>query len=167
MALTFALLAASLLMLGAWRDIATRTIPDAFGVLLVVIGGVARTLEGSVAIFLSLGSALALFVLLMVAYWRRAIGGGDVKIMTAFSVGLSPIASYHFVVATAVAGGILATVYLALSYVPGRMCRIERRSLLGRIFNIEAWRIRRRKPLPYGLAIAAGGVFTLFHSGSF
>ena len=166
MALTFALLASSLLMLGAWRDITTRTIPDTVGLLLVAIGGVIRTFEGSVAIMLSLGSSLALFVLLMIAYSRHAIGGGDVKIMTAFSVGLSPLASYQFVVATAVAGGLLAAVYFALSYMPGRAYRSERMSSLGRVLTIEAWRIRRRKPLPYGVAIAAGGIFILFHSGS-
>jgi prepilin peptidase CpaA len=32
-----------------------------------------------------------------------------------------------------------------------------------RIYGVERWRIRRRGPLPYGVAIAAGGVFTLLH----
>lgn len=167
MALPFALLASALLMLGAWRDITTRTIPDAVGVLLAAIGGVTRILEGSAAIMLSLGSSLALFVLLMIIYSRHAIGGGDVKTMTAFSIGLSPLASYHFVVATAIAGGLLAATYLVLSYMPDCAHRTERKSLLRRVLTIEAWRIRRRKPLPYGLAIAAGGIFILFHSGSF
>jgi hypothetical protein len=30
-----------------------------------------------------------------------------------------------------------------------------------RICRIESWRIRRHAPLPYGIAIAAGGVWTL------
>jgi prepilin peptidase CpaA len=167
MALPFTLLASALLMLAAWRDIATRTIPDTVGLLLVAIGGFARTLDGALAIMLSLGSSLALFLLLMVAYSRQSIGGGDVKVMTAFSIGLPPIASYHFVVATAIAGGLLGVLYLALSRVPGRVCQTRRRSLLGRVLAIEAWRIRRCGPLPYGVAIAAGGIFILFHSGSF
>jgi prepilin peptidase CpaA len=87
--------------------------------------------------------------------------------MTSLAVGLSPLDSYHFVVATAIAGGLLAAAYLLLSPRLRGSYGTKPTSMLGRVFTIEAWRIRRRGPLPYGVAIAAGGAFVLLHSGSF
>ena len=40
-------------------------------------------------------------------------------------------------------------------------------STLRRVWAAERWRILRRAPLPYGLAIACGGIWTvLTHTGS-
>ena len=156
-----------LLMLAAWRDIATRTIPDAISFMIVVGGTLTRIINGPSALALSAGTALALFVVLLLAHARGYIGGGDVKIMTALAVGLSPVDSYRFVVATAVAGGLLAVVYIVLSHKTRNMRGTKRTSLLGRIAEVEFWRIRRHGPLPYGVAIAAGGAFVLLHPGSF
>lgn len=155
------------LLLAAWHDVVTRTIPDTIGVLLAVAGGFGRLLEGPSALALSAGAALLLFVLLLAAFSRGLIGGGDVKLMTAFAVGLSPLNSYRFVVATAIAGGLLGIAYLLLSRSPRFVGLTKRTSLLGRVFAVEAWRIRRRGPLPYGVAIAAGGAFVLLNSGIF
>ena len=83
--------------------------------LLLATGGLARILEGPSAFALSVATALLLLILLLIAYSRGLIGGGDVKIMTALAVGLSPLDCYRFVVATAIAGGILGIAYLLLS----------------------------------------------------
>ena len=83
--------------------------------LLLGTGGLARILAGPSAFALSVATALLLLILLMVIHSRGLIGGGDVKIMTALAVGLSPFDCYRFVVATAIAGGILAIAYLLLS----------------------------------------------------
>ena len=156
-----------LLVVAAWYDVATRTIPDIIGVLLVVMGGLARLIEGPSALAFSAGTAVLLFGLLLIVYSRGFIGGGDVKIITALAVGLSPFDSYRFVVAMAVAGGLLGIVYLLLSRRMNALDLIRRTSSLGRVLAIEAWRIRRRGSLPYGVAIAAGGAFVLLHPGSF
>jgi prepilin peptidase CpaA len=111
-------------------------------------------------------AAMLLFALLMVAYSRGFIGGGDVKLMTAFAIGLSPLNSYHFVVATALAGGLLGIAYLVLSRSTRLPHQASDRSLLRRVMAVEFWRARRRGSLPYGVAIAAGGTFVLFHTGS-
>jgi len=157
----------TLLAAGAWQDIATRTIPDEVNALLLVVGGAARLVQGPQELLCSGLSALMLFLLFMSAYSRGLIGGGDVKLMTAFAIGLSPLDSYRFIVATAIAGGLLGIAYLLLSRMPHFVRRIRRASLLGRVCAVEAWRIRRRGPLPYGVAIAAGGTFVLLHSGAF
>jgi prepilin peptidase CpaA len=156
-----------LLAAGAWQDFATRTIPDEVNALLFVVGGLARLVQGPQELFYSGLSALMLFLLFMSVYSRGLIGGGDVKFMTACAVGLSPFDCYRFVVVTALAGGILGITYLLLSrrLVPMRLSK--RTSLLRRVIANEAWRIRRRGPLPYGVAIAAGGAFVLLHPGNF
>jgi prepilin peptidase CpaA len=167
MSVEFALVGSALLMTAAWRDVATRTIPDSLSLLLLGTGGLARIVAGPSAFALSVATALLLLILLMVIHSRGLIGGGDVKIMSALAAGLSPLDSYRFVTATALAGGILAIVYLLLSSrLQGLNCA-RRKSLLGRVAAVEAWRIRRRGPLPYGVAIAAGGAFVLLNAGSF
>jgi prepilin peptidase CpaA len=163
----FLLVALALLTVGAWRDIATRTIPDTVSLLLLALGGLARISAGWSAIFLSVVTAVALFILLLIAFSRGLIGGGDVKLMTALVVGLSPFDSYRFVVATAIAGGLLGLVYLLLRRMPRFTCQVSSRSLRARILTIESWRIRRHGPLPYGVAIAAGGAYALLLPGTF
>jgi prepilin peptidase CpaA len=167
MSVPFSLAVLALLVTAAWCDIATRTIPNAIGLMLLITGAVARLMEGPSALALSAGTALVLFTLLLIAYTRRYIGGGDVKVMAGFAVGLSPFDSYRFLVATAIAGGILAIAYLMLARLKHSTQLTKRTSLLKRVIVVESWRIRRRGPLPYGVAIAAGGAFVLFHSGSF
>ena len=168
MSALFVLAILTLLMACAWRDVATRTIPNTVSLLLLILGGLARIIEGPSALLFSVATAFLLFILLLIAYSRGLIGGGDVKLMTAFAVGLSPLDSYRFVVATAIAGGLLGD---RLPPALPRSCfactRRNDTSLLGRVIAVEAWRIRRRGPLPYGVAIAAGGAFVLLHSGSF
>jgi len=156
----------ALLVIAAWRDVATRTIPNWISLLLLALGAV-RFLQDPSALVQSAGAALLLFLLLLVFYSRGFIGGGDVKLMTALAVGLSPLDSYRFVVATAIAGGILAVAYVMTSFRLPEQPMTKRTSLLGRVAAIESWRIRKRGPLPYGVAIAAGGAFVLLHSGSF
>ena len=155
------------LVMAAWRDIATRTIPDTIGLLLLATSALMRIRDGPLALALSAGIAMVLFALLLIAYARGLLGGGDVKLMTAITVGLSPFDCYRFVMATALAGGLLGIAYLLLSRRLRGHYKANRTSLLNRVGAIECWRIRRRASLPYGVAIAAGGAFVLLRSGSF
>jgi prepilin peptidase CpaA len=116
MSLLFSLSASALLLTAAWNDIATRLIPDEISLGLLAVGAVARLFEdGPSVLAFSAGSALLLFVLLFILHSRGLIGGGDVKIMTALAIGLSPLDCYRFIVATAIAGGVLGITYLVLS----------------------------------------------------
>jgi prepilin peptidase CpaA len=68
--------------------------------------------------------------------------------------------------ATAIAGGVLALLQLGLR---GRLAAPSRprpAGLLRRVLRCEAWRIRRGAPLPYGVAIAAGTAFVMTRSGA-
>lgn len=167
MSLAVAIAAIALLCFAAWRDIATRTIPDGASLALAAIGLVYRALDGLPAVAASVGAALLLGLVLTLLHARGYIGGGDVKLATALAVGLEPLDSWSMVVATTLAGGVLGLAYLVLQRIlPARRASIRRdnRSLPARLLSAEAWRIRRRGPLPYGVAIAAGGTLVILQS---
>jgi len=158
-----------LLGVAAWRDISTRTIPDAVSIALALLGLTLRLTQGWTAVALSLAVAAGLFVVLLACHARGLIGGADVKLLTALTLGLSPVESYQLITATALVGGVLAVLYVALSHtlagsrrppMRARRCRY----VLPRIAAIELWRIRRRYPLPYGVAIAVGGMVVVLSS---
>ena len=102
------------LLAAAWRDLATRTIPDGFSIALAGLGLALRSLDGLQALGLSAATAALLFLALVLLHSRGALGGGDVKLAAALSLGLAPAATVDFLLATALAGGMLAVAYLAL-----------------------------------------------------
>ncbi|MDB5243879.1 MAG: prepilin peptidase [Spirosoma sp.] len=167
MSLTFTLPALSLLSIAAWRDISTRTIPNSASVAIAVLGLAMRTTEGWYELATSVGAASLLFLVLLACHTRGFLGGGDVKLLTALSLGLSPVGSWNLVVATALAGGVLALAYLAMQRLHARRPTLPVRAghnTLQRVLAVESWRIRRRGPMPYGVAIAIGAAIVLLHA---
>jgi prepilin peptidase CpaA len=169
MPLIYLLATLGLLGFAAWRDISTRTIPDAVSIALALLGLTLRLTQGLTAVAFSLAVAVCLFLILLACHARGLIGGGDIKLLTALTLGLPPIESYQLVTATALVGGVLAILYLALSRALAgarrpAMTTGRRRSLLPRIAAVEFWRIRRRCALPYGVAIAIGGMLVVVSS---
>lgn len=159
-----------LLGFAAWRDLATRTIPDAVSLAIMLAGVAARLADGWVAVGLSVGVALLLFGFLLPLHHRGLLGGGDLKLLASVAFGLSPFASYKMFVAVVLAGGVLGIVYVALRRLiarsrPALEAASGRRSVFARVTAVEAWRIRRGAPLPYGFAIAAGAAFVIGHQG--
>ena len=161
----------ALLAFAAWRDVITRTIPDAVSILLVVIGCGTRLVQGWQPLGTSVFIALAIFILLLPLCSRGLLGGADLKLLAALAVGLSPQASLLLVADVTMVGGVLAVLYLVLDKVllavgTRTQPRGRESSLLPRIVNVEFWRIRRRSPLPYGIAIAIGAAFAVLnHQG--
>lgn len=159
-ALTFA---AILLGIASLNDIATRTIPDRASLGLVLIGAALRLADGSA--LAALAASVVIF-LLAGACWRFGwLGGGDVKLLAAATWIVSPALVPQLVLTTALAGGVLACVYLALS-LPARTARAPAptappQTLAARILRVEWRRIKRRAALPYGCAIAAATLLTL------
>jgi prepilin peptidase CpaA len=153
-----------LLLCAAWTDVATRVIPNSLAVALALIGVAARSFAGFSAIAVSAGLALLLFVLLTLAHSRGMMGGGDVKLAAATAIGLPAESIYHFIVYTALAGGVLACLHLALRFGLRRSPpHAPRRGacLIQRVLSAERWRIARHGSLPYGVAIACGGIWAV------
>jgi prepilin peptidase CpaA len=150
----------ALLLLLAWRDILTRTLPDWAACAIAAIGLGLRAPMGWSPLLLSLAVAAVLFILLLALAMRGWLGGGDVKLVAALALGLAPGATLDFVLATILAGGVLGLGYMAGPHVlPDAAPALGGRGLR-RVLAVEARRLRRGGPLPYAVAIAAGGIFT-------
>jgi prepilin peptidase CpaA len=150
---------AALLVYAAMHDAAMRTIPNWISACIVLLGIAARLLGGD--LIASLAAASLLFVGCVFAWSRGWLGGGDAKLAAAFALVPAHGQVVDFILATALAGGGLALMYLALSRVVPRPSPGPRRSLLARAVKAEAWRISRCGPLPYAVAIAVGGIYVL------
>ena len=155
--------ASALLLFAAWCDLATRTIPDGVSLALAALGLLVRALDGSASALTSLAVAAGLFAALLPLHARGAFGGGDIKLMTALAIGLPPLATLDFLLATVTAGGVLGLVYLPLRLLPqpAPLAPQPHAWVPRRVLSIERRRFNRRGPLPYAVAIAAGGILTL------
>lgn len=160
--LLFQVVAIPLLIFAAARDIATRLIPDEVSIAIAVAGLTGRVMTAGWAdAGLSLLIGVALFLLLLPLAARGLLGGGDVKVMSAMAVGLAPHETWFFIVTTVFAGGLLGVAYILGRHVVPQPRLAGQASLLRRVLVVEAWRVRRRGPLPYAVAIAVGGILVL------
>ena len=89
---------------------------------------------------IQLGVALAAFAVLAGLFALRAMGGGDVKLLTALALWIEPSLFLQLIVIMAIAGGVLTVV-------------------------MGAWHVARRQKerlaIPYGVAISAAGLWVL------
>ena len=89
------------------------------------------------------------------------MGGGDVKLMGAAGLALTPAAVPLYLAAVSIAGGGVAMVYLfgrLFLTAPGSA---RPGAFVPRVLRVERWRMSRGGPLPYACAIAAGTMFVL------
>lgn len=87
-----------------------------------------------------LGIAVVTFIVTAALFALRAMGGGDVKLLTALALWIRPPHFLFLVVIMAMLGGLLTILF-------------------------GAWHVARRKQgrvaIPYGIAISAAGLFTI------
>ena len=156
-----------LLIYAGFTDIAARVISNVTCLLLAALGIANQMLLANPWQFgMSLGVAACMFLALLFVHSRGSIGGGDDKLLTAISIGLPAIAVMQFLTLTVLAGGVLALVHLLLRLLPYPAPPPVGSSLVHRVYAIERWRTLRRAPLPYGVAIACGGIWTLLAHGA-
>ena len=152
------LIAAGLMALACWHDLATRTLPDSVAIALALLGLAWQFTFGQpgwsilAAVLVFIGAALV---------WRLgALGGGDVKMLAACALLPNASAVPMLLVVTALAGGILALAYLAAQRL-APAGPAEARLLPARVWRVEARRMRRGGPLPYAFAITLGTLFSM------
>jgi prepilin peptidase CpaA len=151
---------AALFVFAALRDVATRTVPNWVSVAILALAIVAQALSGHLLPAVSLAILVFAIAVLM---WRGGwLGGADVKLLGAGTAAVAPGSVGPFILIIALAGGVLALLYLGLSVLVRRPAAGPRTGLPRRILKAEAWRIHRRGHLPYASAIAIGCLFTLF-----
>ncbi len=161
-----------LLCYAALHDLAARTVPNWLSACVLLLGVALRIADHSLR-----GAAVAAgitFVILFGIWFFGVMGGGDVKLWAASVLLIPPQWQIEmmFFLHVLLIGGALAVLYLAL-WVPiaklrlrhsglranGRVARA--RHFIGRVWRAEVWRIARRGPLPYAVAIAAGAISSL------
>jgi prepilin peptidase CpaA len=153
-----------LLLYVAVIDIATRSIHNEICLILAMLG-IAGQFAGPTHVAESLVVATILFLLLLVVYQRGWMGGGDVKLMVALAIGLPLTGVIQLLTVTALAGVVLALMHLMMRLLPYPKLAPAGSSLARRVYVVERWRNLRCAPLPYGVAIACGGIWTAFNHG--
>jgi prepilin peptidase CpaA len=153
--------AISFLVLASLNDIARRIIPDTICLALAGIGILLRLGDGH--IFGAVLAAIIVFILSMACCLKGWMGGGDVKLLSASVLLVPPSQVFTCIFCIGIAGGMLALLYIVLRrLVPRPGPRPA--SLIARACRVEAFRIRRGGPLPYGVGIAAGAILVLLRS---
>jgi len=156
---SLAVVAVAILIAAMLHDIAFRTVPNWMPLLLATAGLLRHAIHGNPAI----AALTGLLVTLAAAgcWWRGWLGGGDVKLLGAVAVLVPSSLAPRLLGDVALAGGALALLYLALSRLVPAPPVTRPAALCARIRRAEQWRVRRRGPLPYASAIAAGALFVL------
>ncbi|MCP3368455.1 A24 family peptidase [Bradyrhizobium cajani] len=153
-----------LLLYVATLDVATRLIRNEICLALALLG-IASQIASPMQLAESLISAALLFLLLFFIYTRGWMGGGDVKLLVALAVGLPLTGIVELLTVTALAGGVLALMHLLMRNLPYPKMAPAGSSFARRVYAVERWRHLRHAPLPYGVAIACGGIWAIFSRG--
>ena len=130
---------ALLLLAAAWGDIRTRTIPNGLNAVIALLAIPWWWANGWPLwpdITLQIGIAAIMFGLFAIAFAMGAMGGGDVKLITALALWLKLVPLTQMLVVMALAGGLLTLFMLARH----RWLKAE-----------------GRPEIPYGVAIVAAG----------
>ena len=149
----------ALFALACLQDWAMRMVPNRVPACIALLGLCLRCLDGTL-----LWGLLAAFIVFAIAVfcWRRGwLGGADVKLFGAGALLVPPAGASGFVLASCLAGGVLALVYAAIGRMVPPPAAQRPPSQLRRYLRVEQRRLQRRGPLPYATAIAAGATFVL------
>ena len=148
--MTAALFAAS------WNDVRHYLIPNRYPAAIAVAYLVPALNQPSNQSLWALGIGLVFFLAGALLFAARIMGGGDVKLMSAAALWAGPGLVFPFIEVMAFAGAALALVWLS----PARHLLPAAPATAG-VGMGEDGGLRRRlsEPVPYGLAIAAGGLY--------
>jgi prepilin peptidase CpaA len=143
---------AALLIAAGWQDLRTMRIANSLSLGVVgcfavwALAGLVLGTTSLLTIALSIGCAIGLFGIGAVAFALGAVGGGDVKLLAAASLFAGPGHQLDFLTVMAIAGGALGLA--ALAGAP-----------IGPPAPTGEGTAQARLGLPYGPAIAAGGLW--------
>jgi prepilin peptidase CpaA len=135
-------LLAALLLVACWYDWRTRTIPNPLNLAVALLAPLFwwASALGWGDIALQAGIALLVFALFAIAFAIGAMGGGDVKLLAALALWLPWQTLVFMLVVMSLAGGVLTLAIMTWR-------RLKRRE--------------GRPEIPYGLAIAFGGLWVI------
>src|SRR6185437_5845998 len=153
---------ATLLVCACVSDIQRRRIPNSVAALLAATGvAYSAAAAGSTghALLVSLGGlllGLALWLPLYLVHW---LGAGDVKLFAAAGAWLGPSRTLEGALIGALAGGILAVVWMLFAYglngtaATAAMAIANPRKIVNHSVDVKS-----RRAIPYGVALAFGAM---------
>lgn len=156
----FALLTV-LLALAASSDVARRKIPNWLTVGIALTGLASHLIVGGTSAAASGLLTGALVLALAFPFWmKRLIGGGDVKLAAGAGIWIGLSRCPRYLLASAVAGGMIALACYALSTSEART------SIRANMWRLHAPALPRAAGgtvlVPYGAAFALGAIFALY-----
>jgi Flp pilus assembly protein protease CpaA len=154
--------AAVLLTAAAIGDLLRRRIANAFAVALLGLAAIriATDFDPKSAAY-DLAAGIALLLPMLLAWQRKYFGGGDVKLAFACALLVGHGGVLDFLVLTGLLGAVLALLLLAQSWA-GRSLRWAAKTNASGGFSQPVGAAQVPLSVPYGVAIAAGCVLTLF-----
>lgn len=147
-------LLAGLLLVAAWQDLRTLRIGNGLSLGIAALFGVwavAGWLSGELSLLfvgISVVCAAGLFCAGALAFANGMIGGGDVKFLAAVGLFAGPAHVVDLLLVTALVGGVLGLALMAGAPIGPVSSRGD-----------ATLRNRLRSRVPYGPAIAAGGLW--------
>jgi len=147
------MLVGAMMIAAAAYDVVTLTIPNWISLVLLALFPVLAFAVGMS--WAEFGWHVAIGVIALAAgiaaFGVGVVGGGDAKLFAAVALFMGPLGIAPYILAVAVAGGVLAMFFLALHQ--PRLEALTRRSAM--LTHI----VSRGLALPYGVAIVAGALF--------
>ncbi len=136
------MLAATLVWI-AVVDVRTYTISDRINLAIALLAPV-YWLSAGVPLWpdaaIRLGIGVAVFLLFAGAFYMNVMGGGDVKLAGALALWFTPYETLKLIVIMSIAGGVLTLIVVGIHHARKKTGRPE---------------------VPYGVAIAVGGLWLL------
>ncbi len=131
------------LVIAAFTDIRSRQISNRLNLVIALTAPLfwwASGLSLWPGVAFQLGIALAAFAVFAAMFAAGLMGGGDVKLLTALALWIAPTHFLQLLIVMAFAGGVLTVVMGAVHFLR---------------------RQKHRLAIPYGVAIAFGGLWVL------
>lgn len=140
------------IFLAACEDGWRLRISNGFPLFLICLFMVAAGLQGFRIDWLDhLGGAMLTFAVGLFVFARGILGGGDIKLWIAMSLWFGVGKLVPFTLAVVLTGGVLALVLITVRRALPLLADGELRVPL----------LQRRGPIPYGIALGAGGLLML------
>ena len=137
------------LVAAAISDLRSFRIPNYLPVILILLFGISGALaEFPASLWENLFHFLAALIIGMVLFSRGWIGGGDAKLYAAVAIWFNWAGAVALIFTTTIAGLLLAVSFIAL-----------------RIMGLRKNVPKEDRRIPYGVAIAAGGILSAAWTG--
>jgi prepilin peptidase CpaA len=150
-------------------DVRTRRIPNAFPLVLAVLGIAAAAAGGVQSMLWCLVSMVLIVVIGAQFHARGFVGGGDIKLLAGGAAVVGPAGLFPFFTVFALAGGVMA---VAMALQQRRLfATIRNMSVAVAVPGAGFVVSTEHRPMPYGVAMAFGLLGAWFaralHMGSF